>query len=91
MNIEKIAIENIKIKLQKSLNPSFLEVTDESSKHSSHNEQSKKFLTHVKISLESELLDAASSIENHKLIYKLLSEELANGLHSIEIKIRKRC
>ncbi|MBP7189691.1 MAG: BolA family transcriptional regulator [Rickettsiaceae bacterium] len=87
-NIKKITIKNIEKKLLDSLAPTYLEITDESSKHASHNPNSRNNITHIKILIYSHNLKILPIVQSHRLIYQLLSEELENGLHSIEIKIK---
>lgn len=74
-------------KLTKALNPNFLEVIDESYLHANHNNEAKKGGTHYKIKITSDMLKSFSRIEAHRLINKILIDELANGIHALSIDI----
>ena len=68
-----IACENIKVE-----DKSFLH------KNHSGNDNSK---FHIKLSIESKELRKMNKIESNKKIYKILSEEMSESIHSLQILI----
>jgi BolA protein len=82
--------ERIFLKLQRSLNPSFLEVIDESCEHSGHfaMRQTEARETHFRIKIDSSAILANTLLEKHKIIYKLLDQELKKqGVHALAIEL----
>ena len=68
------------------INPENMKLIDNSSLHSKH----KSFDTnklHIKIIIKSEKLKKMSKIESHKIIFSILSNEIKNKIHALEIKI----
>ena len=81
---ELIAIVKKKIEDQVSISNIYVE--DKSFLHKNHkgNEKGKY---HLKISINSEKLKKMNKIESNRLIHKILSYELKNFIHSIQISI----
>ena len=78
--------EKIKEKINKEVNPESITIIDNSSLHSKHKFFDKnKF--HIKLILKSDKLNKMNKIKAHKKIFSILSEEIKNKLHAIEIKI----
>jgi BolA protein len=63
------------------LNPEFLEVLNESHKHS----VPKNSETHFKVTVVSNEFDGARSVKRHQRVYQLLSEQLQQGVHALAI------
>lgn len=88
------------INILQALNPSYLQVVDETEKHKGHSALS-NFLdkkdnthihnynieTHFSIEITAEILSKMPLLIAHKKIKQSLKEEFASGLHSISIKI----
>lgn len=79
--------KNILSKLKKHLEPSFIEVIDESHLHANHNSDAKNGGTHFKIKIISNTFKGRSNIEKHRLIYEILDSELKNGVHALTLNL----
>lgn len=79
-------IESIQEKLEKELAPDFIKLRDDSGKHAGHAGWREGELTHLHIVIASQKFKGLSKVKRHQYIYKILSEELDAGLHSISIK-----
>mgnify|MGYP001326080816 CR=1 FL=1 len=79
-------LEDLRKKIVSEINPEGISVIDNSQLHSKHKSFDKnKF--HIKLILKSDKLNKMNKIEAHKKIFSILSEEIKNKLHAIEIKI----
>jgi BolA protein len=76
--------EKIINKLQQ-LQPSILQIIDNSALHSSHFNGAIE--THFKVILSSEKLRKLTRIQAHRIINDLLKDEFMSGLHALEIKL----
>ena len=79
--------KNIVSKLQKHLEPSFIEVIDESHLHANHNPDAKNGGTHFKIKIISKTFQGKSNIEKHRIVYRILDSELKNGVHALTLNL----
>ena len=79
--------ENILSKIKEELNPSFLEVIDESHLHANHNPDAKNGGTHFKITVISNFFEGKSKVEKHRIIHQILDYELKNGLHALTLEL----
>ena len=80
-------IENLEDKIRKNIQLSKIEILDNTNKHKKHKTfQKNKF--HITLIIESEELRLLNKIEAHKKIMKILSNELKNQIHALEIKIK---
>ena len=76
----------IKEKISKEINPEDIKLIDNSNLHIKHKSFDKnKF--HIKLVIKSEKLKKMSKIESHKIIFSILSNEIKNKIHALEIKI----
>ena len=69
--------------LSDNLEPLLLQVEDES--HTHHVPAGAE--THFKVVLVSEKFQTISRVERHRLVNKLLTEELKNGLHALSLHL----
>ncbi|MDX1917491.1 MAG: BolA family protein [Rickettsiaceae bacterium] len=85
MQIDKLA--SIKILLS-SINPSFLEIEDESHTHAGHYFQNPDslFPSHISIKIVSSDFIGLNLIARHRIINHLLEDAYHNGLHAVRIK-----
>lgn len=79
--------ERIKQNLQKSLNPTFLEVKNNSYLHKGHSGDNGTMETHFSIKVEAAELKNLTRIKAHQKINKIIEQEFKNGLHALEISI----
>jgi stress-induced morphogen len=69
-----------------SLNPSSLDIIDETYKHANHLDSNARE-THFKIIIISNVFQGMSQIQIHRLIYKLLDFEMkSNIIHALTIR-----
>jgi BolA family transcriptional regulator, general stress-responsive regulator len=86
MNVNTYRIKLITAALQ-NLNPTHLQVLDESDKHIGH-EGAKSGLGHFKIIIKSDEF-IENKLYNHKLIYAALGPLMKTDIHAIKISIIK--
>jgi len=75
-------------RLTQALNPSFLEIIDESEKHIGH-AGAQNGAGHYALIIASVQFSGQSLIENHRLIYKALESLIPNEIHALKISIMK--
>lgn len=85
----------IREKLYAALAPALLEVIDDSRKHAGHahmvslaGKAARPGETHFSVKVVSEVFNGKSRIERHRMIHKLLSTEIADGLHALAIEAK---
>ena len=85
MNINDL-ISIIKNKISNDILCENIKVEDKSFLHKNHpgNDENK---FHIKLSIESQELKGMTKINSNKKIYKILSEEMKNSIHSLQILI----
>ncbi|HVH47333.1 MAG TPA: BolA family protein [Labilithrix sp.] len=76
--------QRIETKLRESLDPSHLEVINESHMHS----VPKGSETHFKVVVVSSRFDGMSPVKRHQLVYGALAEEMRGGVHALAITSR---
>lgn len=77
--------ENIVLKIEKELNPSVLEVEDQSHMHANHNPNAKNGGTHFKVKIVSNVFKGKSKIEMHRIVNNILEKEFNEGLHALTL------
>ena len=76
--------KKIENKLLKDNSIKDVKIIDNTYKHLKHNSHQKgKF--HIKLEINSDILKKMKRIQSNKVIYKILSEELKNYIHSLQI------
>ena len=79
--------EHIKEKINKKITPENIILIDNSSLHIKHKSfDLNKF--HLKIIIKSKKLRSMSKISAHKEIFSILSDEMNNRIHALEIEIQ---
>ena len=79
--------KRINDKLKKNLKDFHILIEDNSHLHKGHDNFDGKEETHILIKLFSKKKIKYNRLEIHRLVNKILIEEFANGLHSLEVKI----
>ncbi|GFZ83801.1 BolA family transcriptional regulator [Rickettsiales bacterium] len=80
--------ESIRIKLEKELSPSLLSIKDETNEHIGHHHISPGAEeTHIKIIIKSPKFADLKLIEIHRMIYKILEEEMRQ-IHALSIETK---
>ena len=81
-------LKEINARLKKQIEIQELEIVDNSHKHKGHKFFSpKKYHLHLKI--KSLYLNSISRVSAQKLVMKILSEDLKNRIHALEISIEQ--
>ncbi|KAL8273019.1 hypothetical protein Esti_003072 [Eimeria stiedai] len=75
-------------KLQEALSPSFLEVVNESAAHKGHAGNPSPHLeeTHFMLRIRSNKFRGKTLVQQHRLIYEVLRQELREGVHALSIQ-----
>lgn len=79
--------ERIAEKLQRALAPSVLEVRNDSHLHAGHSGSPNTGESHFHIIVDSPALAELSRVQQHRKIYQILAEELAEGIHALSMDI----
>ncbi|MDM0118520.1 BolA family protein [Variovorax arabinosiphilus] len=75
--------------LREKLQPSALEVIDESAAHAGHaGAGTEGYGTHFRVRVASPLFDGRSRVARHRLVYDALHFFIAEGVHAIAIETR---
>ena len=79
--------EQIKAKVNETINPEKLLLIDNSHLHTKHKSFDKnKF--HLKLIIKSEKLKNMKKIDSHKLVLSILKDEINTKIHALEIEIK---
>ena len=83
-----ISVDALKKQLTAELNPTKLEVLDESAAHAGHaGANSQGFGTHFRIRIASPKFSGTSRVARHRLVYDALQNYIDQGLHALAIEI----
>ena len=75
--------------LREKLQPSALEVIDESAAHAGHaGAGAEGYGTHFRVRIASPLFEGQSRVARHRLVYDALHFFIAEGVHAIAIETR---
>jgi BolA family transcriptional regulator, general stress-responsive regulator len=77
--------ERIAARLTEALEPSFLDVIDESGRHAGHAGALPGGGTHYRVRIVSAKFAGLSRIARHRFVYGLLPTEFADGLHALAL------
>jgi BolA protein len=84
---DPITAEALHQRLQELLQPSRLEVIDESQAHAGHaGANGTGFGTHFRVRIDSPLFAGKSRLSRHRLVYDALREFLDGGVHALAIE-----
>ena len=78
--------DKIKNKLRENIKLENIEIVDNSLKHKGHKFYSEEKY-HLKLKIKSAYLNSITRISAHKLIMRILKEDLQNKIHALEITI----
>ena len=78
--------ERIAAKLREGLDPSHIEVIDESAQHAGHASAPEGGESHFRIRVVSRHFDGVSRIERQRLVHCILQEELEGPVHALSIE-----
>ncbi len=76
-------------RLRELLQPTSLEVVDESFQHSGHvGANGTGFGTHFRVKIASPLFEGKTPVARHRLVYDALQDFIDQGLHALAIEAR---
>jgi BolA family transcriptional regulator, general stress-responsive regulator len=75
----------IEQKLRNAFSPTHLTVLDESHKHAGHGSFVGEGGTHFRVTIISAAFEGLTALQRHRLVYDVLKDEMANGLHALAI------
>jgi BolA family transcriptional regulator, general stress-responsive regulator len=73
-------------KLEAGLAPTRLEIDDESGRHAGHAGARAGGETHYRIKVASARFSGKGRIERHRMVYALLADEIAQGVHAVALQ-----
>ncbi|MGA2793891.1 MAG: BolA family protein [Roseiarcus sp.] len=73
-------------KLEAGLAPTSLEIEDESHRHAGHAGAREGGETHYRIKVASARFSGKGRIERHRMVYALLADEMAQGVHALALQ-----
>jgi len=79
----------IEDKLSSQLKVSYLEIINESHQHQGHAGDNGTGESHFRVQIEAEELTGKTRIMQHRMINKILAEELKGPIHALAIQIGK--
>jgi len=86
MNVMRME-EKIRVKLEKALDPRRLEVVNESHLHNGHAGDNGTGETHFRVVVAADKLNGLSRVAAQREIYRVLGDEMKNGIHALSINI----
>ena len=83
-----VRTQEIERQLQARLQPTRLEVLDESAAHAGHSgANAEGFGTHFRIRIASPLFTGKTRVARHRLVYDALQNFIDQGLHALAIEV----
>jgi BolA protein len=76
------------LKRLEALNPSKIELTDESEQHRGHGGYNPSGESHFSLTIESLLFAGKSRVERQRMVHSALGELVGNRVHALSIKAR---
>ena len=81
--------EQLEQRLHETLDPTSLEVIDESYQHGGHSgANGTGFGTHFRVKITSHLFTGKSPVMRHRLVYDAVQDFMDQGLHALAIEAR---
>ncbi len=79
--------EQLDARLRERLQPTALQVIDESGQHAGHaGANGTGFGTHFRVRIASPMFDGKSRVARHRLVYDALQDFIDQGLHALAIE-----
>lgn len=78
--------ERIRDKLAQALQPSTLEIVNDSARHAGHMGDDGSGESHFRVTVVSGLFTGKNRVERQRMVYDLLAEELRGGIHALSLK-----
>ncbi len=80
--------EYIRKQITEHLNPSHLEVVNESHLHIGHAGDDGSGQTHFKVVVVSGKFDGMQTLQRHRLVNDIVSDSFNNGLHALSLDLK---
>ena len=80
--------QRIEARLTEGLAPIALEVLDESDRHKGHSGARAGGETHYRVDIVADRFAGKGKVERHRMVYELLKEEIAAGVHALALRTR---
>ena len=80
--------QRIEASLTAGLAPITLDVLDESDQHEGHSGARAGGETHYRINIVADGFAGKSKVQRHRMVYALLKDEIAAGVHALALKTR---
>lgn len=78
--------ERISEKLAQSLQPTKLEIVNDSARHAGHMGDDGSGESHFRVAIVSGVFTGKNRVERQRMVYDLLAEEMRGGIHALSIK-----
>jgi BolA protein len=79
--------DSIAAKLKTALTPEFLDVQDVSHHHAGHAGWREGGCTHFEVTIKASCFAGLSRVQQHRRVNQVLAEDLANGVHALELHL----
>ena len=79
--------DTIAAKLKTALQPHFIDVQDVSDQHVGHGGWRAGGGTHFNVTIVAAAFAGKSRVQRHRIVNTVLAEDLANGLHALELHL----
>ena len=86
MRVMGAIFDTIRNKLNRTFDPSRLEIEDDSARHHGHAGARPGGESHFNVIIESAAFDGASRVERQRMVYRALAEELTGPVHALTVK-----
>jgi BolA protein len=80
--------ESMKQKLMQAFAPDILEIINDSNRHARHAESPKTGASHFTIKMVAKVFKGKTRLEQHRLVYACLEEELKSGIHALQLDLK---
>jgi BolA protein len=84
---DRAQVEADMARLLQSLNPTTLEIENESAKHHGHAGDDGSGATHFLVKIGGDFFSGKSRIDCHRLVYETLSPLIGNPIHALRIEV----
>ncbi len=81
------AEQSMREKLMMGLNPTRLDIINESELHAGHRSSPGTGESHFRILVVSDAFAGKSRVERHRIVNEILAEELAGRIHALALKV----
>ena len=79
--------DSIAAKLKIALNPQELQVDDVSHQHAGHAGWREGGGTHFEVTIKADSFAGQSRVQRHRMVNQILADDLAGGVHALELHL----